>query len=101
MEFLDYQWSGQRWESVEIEPINAAYFFPMLDYLMATYGFPMPRVIDTIDGYAADFRLMGSDATLQIDAYSFSIAVQDKVVRDVVLAALRALPEGYFEVGNA
>lgn len=97
MEFLDYQWSGQRWDSIEIEPIDQRYFFPLLDYLMTTYGFPQPRVIDTIDGYAADFVLLGSDATLQIDAYSFSIAVQDKAVRDVLLAALRELPEGYFE----
>lgn len=96
LKFWDFQWSGQRWENIEIDPVDQTYFLPLLTHLAVTYGFAMPTVIDTIDGYAADFALLGSNARLQVDAYSFSIALEKKTVRDQVMAELRALPEDYF-----
>lgn len=85
------------WPTIDIEPMDAALFFKILDYLCATYNFPVPHIIDTIDGYAADFILLDSAASLHIDTWTFALALANPLARDQVLAALHALPENYFE----
>ncbi len=96
MRFREDEWIGNRWPSIDIEPMDQGLFFRLLTHLTVTYNFPMPRIIDTIDGYAADFELAGSAATLSIDACMFSLAFQEQDVRDQVLATLIMLPENYF-----
>jgi hypothetical protein len=57
----------------------------------------MPPIIDTIDGYAADFEILGSEASIHIDTWSFSIAFEIERVRDQVMEDLQRLPVRYFE----
>src|SRR5689334_9309286 len=97
MHFRKDEWIGNRWPSIDIEPMDQELFFRVLSYLSVTYNFPMPRIIDTIDGYAADFELLGSAASLSIDAYMFMLGFQHADTRDRVLAALLALPDNYFD----
>ncbi len=96
MKFWDFQWSGQTGENIEIEPVDQSYFLLLLTYLMVTYNVPLPPVVDMLDGYAADFVLLGSRATLQVDTWSFSLRFECKAVRDTVFADLQALPDDYF-----
>ncbi|MEO8612263.1 MAG: hypothetical protein ABI690_30490 [Chloroflexota bacterium] len=97
MHFRKDEWIGSRWPSIDIEPMDQTLFFRVLIYLTVTYNFPMPRIIDTIDGYAADFEISDCIATLSIDAYMFSLAFQESEVRDQVLAGLLALPDTFFD----
>jgi hypothetical protein len=97
LQFRKDQWMGNKWASIDIWPNDAVYFPRVLMHLSCSYGFPLPRILDLIDGYAADFQLLTSDATLHIDTYTFSIAFAHEVVRDRVLADLQALPSDYFE----
>lgn len=97
MRFSKDEWAGNRWPCIDFEPMDEGLFFRVLDYLHDSYNFPMPRIIDTIDGYAADFEISGSVASLSIDAYMFSLAIQQAEIRDQVLARLLALPDNYFD----
>lgn len=90
------RWLGNKWASIEIEPVDEVYFLPMLSHLMTTYHVPQPTIIDSIDGYFAEFQLLNSKSILSIDAWTFSIAFEDEVVRDIVLEALVELPDNYF-----
>ena len=94
--FLKYHWQDNQWPSVEIDPLDQAGFFKVLAHLAATYGFAPPVIIDTIDGYAADFWIGGVQATLQIDAWSFSFACPSAAVRDTVFEHLQSLPPDFF-----
>ena len=98
LHFRKDQWQGNRWASIDIQPVDAAYFPRLLAHLSNQYGFALPSVTDIIDGYAADFVLLGSKATLHIDTWTFSIAFEEVGVRDRVLADLRGLPPAYFEI---
>jgi hypothetical protein len=89
-------WEGNRWPCIDIDPADAQLFLPLLSYLSAHYGIPMPRIIDCIDGYATDFALLGAQATLQIDPWTFSLACEQAAVRERVLADLQALPADFF-----
>jgi hypothetical protein len=90
------QWMANGWPTIDIEPMDATLFFKILDYLCAADNFPVPHIIDTIDGYAADFTLLDSAASLHIDAWTFALAFENLAARDQVLATLLALPENYF-----
>lgn len=98
LKFSEDRWLGNKWASIEIDPVDAIYFLPMLSYLMATYNFPMPSLIWDVDGDSADFKIQNSNAILRIDTWSFSIAFEQDAVRDGVLEALRTLPDDYFEI---
>lgn len=97
LKFSEDRWIGNKWASIEIEPVDEVYFLPMLSYLMTTYHIPQPNIIDGIDGFA-NFRLLDCDAILSTDTWSFSIAFEQDTMRDSVLQALRALPDDYFEI---
>lgn len=97
LELYKDRWVGNGWASIEILPNDAAYFPRILLYLSLSYGFPLPALVGLIDGYAADFQLLGTEATMHMDSYSFSVAFADDAARDSVLADLQALPSGYFE----
>ncbi len=96
MRFREDQWTGNQWASIEIEPVDRAYFLPILKYLAASYGLPLPNIIWDVDGYCADFELLGSKAIIKVDTWSFSVAFQISSVRNQVLALFRALPPNYF-----
>jgi hypothetical protein len=85
------------WLTIDIEPMAESLFFKILDHLCIPYHIPTPPIIDTIDGYAADFTLLDSAASLYIDAWTFAITFGKSSTRDQVLAALLALPENYFD----
>lgn len=95
--FFPFRWSEQGLACIEMDPADQAYFLPLLAYLTQRYAFELPRILDTLDGYAADFRMLGCAATLSVDAYSFSLAFYDDAVRDQVLTELLALPLDAFE----
>ena len=97
LHFRNDQWMGNKWASIDIWPSDATYFPRILAHLSCCYGFPLPHMIDLLDGYAANFGLLSSDATIHIDTYTFSIAFADEAVRDRVLADIKALPSDYFE----
>ena len=96
LHFRKDQWQGNRWASIDIQPVDAAYFPRVLAHLSSQYGFALPPIIDVIDGYAADFVLLDSKATIHIDTWTFSIAFEQERVRDQVLTDLQALPPEYF-----
>ena len=98
LQFYEDRWIGNKWASIEIEPVDTAYFLPLLFYLTTTYHFPHPHIIDAIDGYIADFNIQDYKATLRIDAWSLSLAFENDEIRDSVLEALRALPDDYFDI---
>jgi len=97
LQFRKDQWKGNKRASIDIWPNDATYFPRILAHLSCSYGFPLPQIIDLIDGYAADFRLLNSDATIHIDSYTFAIVFVEEAVRDRVLADLQALASDYFE----
>jgi hypothetical protein len=96
MQFRKDQWVGNKWDSIDIEPVDAACVLPLLMHLSNQYGFPMPFIINLIDVYAADFEIAGSQATLHLDTWTFSIAFAQTAVRDAVFDALQGLPEDFF-----
>ena len=98
LKFSEDRWLGNKWASIEIDPVDDVYFLPMLSYLMSTHGFIQPTIIDAIDGYFAEFKLLDCNAMISIDTWSFSIAFEQDGVRDDVLEALLALPDDYFDV---
>ncbi|WP_380267587.1 hypothetical protein [Hymenobacter caeli] len=96
--FLPNRWSGNQWPCIDAEPFDGSLFLRLLAHLAATYRFPPPPLTDLLDGYAADFKLAGADATLHYDNWSLSLACRSEAVRDQVLADLTALPPAYFSV---
>ncbi|OON70047.1 hypothetical protein [Hymenobacter sp. CRA2] len=96
--FSPGRWVGNQWACISITP-PAAYhyhvFKPLLAYLASTYGFELPRIAPMLDGYAADFCLLGSEATLQADNWDVSLAFEQDAVRDQVLAHLQSQPTGF------
>jgi hypothetical protein len=97
LEFRKDYWLGNKWASIDIGPVDGAYFPRLLTHLSLRYGFPIPPILDTIDGYAADFEILGSEASIHIDTWNFSIAFEVEAVRDQVMADLQGLPPRYFE----
>ncbi len=95
--FTPDQWLGNKWASIDIQPVEAQYFLRILFHLSYVYGFAMPTVIDILDGYTADFKLDSSQASIHIDNYTFSIAFERTEVCNRVLSHLQALPEQYFD----
>lgn len=91
IEFRKGRWKGNQWAAIDIEPIDEKSFMPLLRHLATTYDFPMPEIMDKITGYAANFTIMGTEATLDIDTYDFSIAFADESIRDQVFADLLTL----------
>ncbi len=98
MNFSKAQWMANGWATVDIEPHDAVSFLPILVWLCGEYQIPFPVIIDTIDGYAADFELSGSQATFWIDAWTFAIGFENPGMRDAVYDRLIALPDGCFDV---
>lgn len=96
LSFRKDQWLGNRWASIEIEPVDTNYLLPILFHLSTLYQFDMPKLIGTLDGYATDFTMSGSKAKLNLDNWSFSIAFENADVRNQVLAELLSLPGDYF-----
>ena len=72
------------WACIDITPIDESLFIPLLKHLMKQYKFSKPRVTDRITGYFADFKILGVQATLDIDTYDFFIAIDDVAIRNQV-----------------
>jgi len=100
LHFREDRWEGNQWASIAIAPHDAAYFLPLLGYFCLRYGVAVPLIVDLLDGYAADFAVLGTHATIHIDTWSFSVAFADQAVRDRVLMDLQTLPVDYFEVAE-
>lgn len=100
LQFPLYRWSERGPLCIEIDPVDAGCFLRVLWFLSQRYHFDFPRIVDTLDGYAADFELLGCHATLSIDAWSFALIVHDDAIRAQVLAELRALPADFFDRDN-
>jgi len=96
MKFIADHWIGNKWPCIEIDPVDAKYFLLILRHLSATYDFEMPSIEQTLDGGYAEFQMLGTEAEIGIDNWTFSVAFKDISVRDKVLAELKALPEDFF-----
>ena len=94
--FVEEQWIGNQWMGIEIKPSDSAYLLPILWYLSTSYHFEMPKIVDTLDGHAAEFIILGSKAKMILDNWTFSIGFENPAVRDQVITELRALPDNYF-----
>jgi len=90
MRFSEDQWVGNQWASIDIEPVDAELFLPILKFLADTYDFPIPTIDWDVDGYSADFEILGSQAIIKVDSWTFSIAFQKTSVRDQLLAVFRS-----------
>jgi hypothetical protein len=55
-------------------------------------------VVGTLDGHFADFQLLGTEASLDLDNWCLSFACPDEAVRDQVLITLQNLPPDFFEL---
>ena len=95
--FSEDQWVGNKWMAIDIAPVDPIYLMPILFHLSHVYHFPTPKLIDILDGYAAEFEIMESRAIAFLDNYTSSIAFEKTSVRDQVLTALCTLPENYFD----
>ncbi len=89
-QFSPGYWTGNGWPSIDIEPVDAALLLPILAHLTKTHGFAMPRIIDLIDGYAADFVVEGANATILVDPRTFSLACNNESVRNNLLTELQS-----------
>jgi hypothetical protein len=96
LRFCKDNWLGNKWASIEIWPVDTGYFLKLLAHLSLQYGFTVPPIIDILDGYAADFEILGSKAKIHIDSWTFSIAFEQEAVRDRVIAELQALLADFF-----
>ncbi len=97
MKFQVGHWWANGWMSIDIEPIDEAYFYPMLHYVITRYNLPEPRVIMDLDGCFANFTLLGSRVLLSIDPWNFSFGIEDPGVCKAVMADLQALPPDFFD----
>ncbi len=84
------RWVGNQWAAIAIDPVDEAYFLPLLTYLAQTYDFEMPQLVDRITGYWADFKILGAQATFDLDTYHLSLAFSEDSVRDQVYEQLQA-----------
>lgn len=98
MIFSEDEWLGNKWPSIDIEPVDMDYFLPILTHLSNSYQFPRPRILWDVDGYSAEFALLGSSAIIKVDTWTFSIAFQRTSVRDKILAHFRSLPPDFFVI---
>jgi hypothetical protein len=90
------RWAGNQWPSIEIDPYEDRHFLPILTHLCGILHVPLPRVVETLDGYAADLEAEGHPVTLLMDNWTFSIAFEDEALRDRVFDALAEMPDGSF-----
>src|SRR5574337_252057 len=88
LRFAGDRWAGNGWASIDIDPVAPGCFLPILLHLSMVYHFEMPPITDTLDGYVAEFDLLDSRVILLLDTWTFSMAFEQPVVRDHVLAHL-------------
>jgi hypothetical protein len=50
LEFRKDRWQGNKWASIDIDPVDAACFLRLLTHLSLRYGFPQPPSIDPMAG---------------------------------------------------
>ncbi|TGE04261.1 hypothetical protein [Hymenobacter fodinae] len=98
VQFFPSRWVGNQWPSIEMEPVKTALFQLVLAYLANIYQFPLPSVVGTLDGYFADFQVLGTEASFDLDNWSLSFACPSEAVRDEVLTTLQNLPPDFFEL---
>lgn len=96
LKFSKSRWLGNKWASIEVDPVDEAYFLPVLYYLMKKYSFSHSKIIDSIDGYITDFKIGDCDVYMGIDTWSFSLAFEQEGIRDKVFDDLCNLPNDYF-----
>jgi hypothetical protein len=89
VKFRDDEWLGNKWASIDIEPVDVNNFLPVLLHLSDLYGFPVPSIDHCLDAHAADFKILNSKATIHIDCWTFSIAFEETMIRDQVLIGLQ------------
>lgn len=98
LKFYKDRWIGNKWASIDITPVDEAYFLPVLQYLMATYNIPKPRIILDVDGcIAEEFLLLSCPVMMGVDTWTFSIAFEQDEIRDTVYDAMIQLPDDYFD----
>jgi hypothetical protein len=97
LQFRKDQSTGNKPPSIDRWSNDMSYLAGILAHVSCWYAFPPPQIIVLIDGDAADFRLLNSDATIHIDSYTFAIVFVEEAVRDRVLADRKALANDYFE----
>ena len=89
---------GNKWLAIELEPVDTAYFLPILLHFSQAYHFAWPQIMDDIDGYTAFFMINHSVALMLLDTWTFSIAFGVEAVHGQVFADLSALSPDYFGV---
>jgi hypothetical protein len=97
MRFRADRWAGNHWASIDLEPVDLELFLPVLNFLVSIYDISLPGILWDVDGYSADFELLGSKAILSVDTFTFSAAFELDAVRDQVLSLFQSLPLDYFE----
>jgi hypothetical protein len=66
-EYSKDRWAGTQWPSIEVVPAEGRFFPRVPLYLAATYGFRHPKTTDILDGWVAEFEVLGSPAAIHID----------------------------------
>lgn len=85
------EWAGNKWPCVDIDPYDYSEFLIVLHHLCNVFSVDMPSVFSVIDVCIADLEIHGSPVTLHMDNWTFSVAAQDEVVRDLIFDALEHL----------
>lgn len=87
--FAKTTWTGNGWAAFDIEPYWIDDFEPVLRVIVAALKIPFPEVLFMPDGYAADFVTDGVCCSVNLDAWSFSIASESEEVRDRLIDVVR------------
>ena len=94
--FRETQWDNGQ-PVIDIDPFDEAFFSPILKALSDTYNFPLPEIMEWINGSVAHFEILGTWAEMRTDEWFFSITFGSVSARDEVLAHLQSLPPAYFK----
>ena len=84
--------------SIEIEPVDSIHAIKILRYLSGIYGFKMPVIHNTLDGFHADFVILNSKASVHVDNWFSSIAFEKDAVRDTIFDLLSGLSDEELDV---
>ncbi|MCI1187700.1 hypothetical protein MON38_09725 [Hymenobacter sp. DH14] len=101
MQFYAGKWEGNKWPSIDIEPVASEVFLPLLLFISGAYGFTPPPVTDIVEGYTAEFVIREKRVVMLLDNWTFSIASESEALRNDLLNRLLTLPPTFFDSKKA
>ncbi|MEL7436463.1 MAG: hypothetical protein AAFN11_21160 [Chloroflexota bacterium] len=91
MAFYASQWKGNKWASIEIEPIERQIAVKVLEHIASAYDITLPPYHETFEGFYCNFVLENTNVKFTLDAWSCSLAFDVTATRDDVLKSLQRI----------